>query len=85
MGLVPLWHVGSSWTRDRTRVPCIDRWIPNHCATRQVPQNICLLLNYISWDSEGVIFSDGLKSLSLAQEKVYRVRREDIESNTEEQ
>ena len=30
-------HVGSSWTRDRTRVPCIDRQILNHCATREVP------------------------------------------------
>ena len=25
MGLVALWHVGSSWNRDRTRVSCIDR------------------------------------------------------------
>ena len=24
-GLVAPWHVGSSWTRDRTRVPCIGR------------------------------------------------------------
>ena len=29
--------VGSSWTRDRTRVPCIGRWIPNHWTTREVP------------------------------------------------
>ena len=27
MGLVALWHVRSSWTRDRTHVPCIGRWI----------------------------------------------------------
>ena len=33
-GLVALQHVGSSWTRDRTRVPCIGRQILNHCATR---------------------------------------------------
>ena len=26
-GLVALWHVGSSWTKDRTRVPCIGRQI----------------------------------------------------------
>ena len=31
-------HVGSSRTRARTRVPCIGRWILNHCATREVPQ-----------------------------------------------
>ena len=28
-------HVGSSQTRARTRVPCIGRQIPNHCATRE--------------------------------------------------
>ena len=36
-GLVALWHVGSSRTRARTRVPCIGRRILNHCATREVP------------------------------------------------
>ena len=36
-GLVALWHVGSSRTRARTHVPCIGRWILNHCATREVP------------------------------------------------
>ena len=43
-GLQQLWHtslavlrhVGSSRTRDRTHVPCIGRWILNHCATREV-------------------------------------------------
>ena len=30
-------HAGSSRTRARTRVPCIDRRILNHCATREVP------------------------------------------------
>ena len=37
MGLVALWHVGSSRTRDRTHVPCIGRWILNHWTTREVP------------------------------------------------
>ena len=37
MGLVALWHVGSSWTRARTHVPCISRRILNHCTTREVP------------------------------------------------
>ena len=36
-GLVALRQVGSSRTRDQTRVPCIGRWILNHCATREVP------------------------------------------------
>ena len=35
-GLVAPRHVGSSPTRDRTRVPCIGRWILNHCTTREV-------------------------------------------------
>ena len=37
-GLVALQHVGSSRTRDQTRVPCIGRRILNHCATREVPE-----------------------------------------------
>ena len=36
-GFVALRHVGSSRTRDRTRVPCIGRQILNHCVTREVP------------------------------------------------
>ena len=36
-GLVALWYVGSSQTRDRTRDPCIGRQTLNHCATREVP------------------------------------------------
>ena len=36
MGLVAPRHVGSSQTRAQTRVPCIGRWILNHCATREV-------------------------------------------------
>ena len=34
-GSVAPQHVGSSRTRARTRVPCIGRWILNHCATRE--------------------------------------------------
>ena len=30
-------HVGSSWTRARTRAPCIGRRILNHCTTREAP------------------------------------------------
>ena len=30
-------HVGSSQTRAQTRVPCIGRRTPNHCATREAP------------------------------------------------
>ena len=43
MGLVAPWHVGSSWTRARTHVPCIGRRIPNHCATREA-HRWCILI-----------------------------------------
>ena len=36
MGLVASQPVGSSCTRARTHVPCIGRWILNHCATREI-------------------------------------------------
>ena len=35
-GLVALWQVGSSWTRDRIHVPCIGRQILNYWTTRKV-------------------------------------------------
>ena len=41
MGLLAPWNVGSSWTRAGAHVPCIGRWILNHCATREVPQPKC--------------------------------------------
>ena len=34
-GPVAPWHVRSSQTRARTRVPCIGRQTLNHCATRE--------------------------------------------------
>ena len=34
-GLVALWHVGSSWTKDQVCVPGIGRWILMHCTTRE--------------------------------------------------
>ena len=44
-GLVALWHVGSSRTRARTRVP-FGRRILNHCTTREVPNLILILLAF---------------------------------------
>ena len=35
-GLVGLQHLGSSWRRVRTHVPCVGRQILNYCATREV-------------------------------------------------
>ena len=36
-GLVVLHHVESSWTRNRTHVPCTGRQILNHWTTREIP------------------------------------------------
>ena len=33
-GLVALWHVWSSWTKDQACVPCTGRWVLNHQAAR---------------------------------------------------
>ena len=46
-GLVAPWHVGSSWTRARTPVPCIGRWILNHCATREVAPQKWAFKNHV--------------------------------------
>ena len=35
-GLAALQHVGSSWIRDLTHVPCIGRQTLIHCTTREV-------------------------------------------------
>ena len=43
-GLVAVRHVGSSRTRARTRVPCLGRRILNHCAAREVPVHVLLIL-----------------------------------------
>ena len=45
-GLVAPWHVGSSQTRARTRVPCIGRQILNHCATREAPGKLIIYEYY---------------------------------------
>ena len=42
MGLVVPRHVGSSWTRALTRVPCIGRQILNPFATREAPVQLTL-------------------------------------------
>ena len=45
-GLVAPWHVGSSWTKARTCVPCIGRRILNHCTTREAPSHTVFILRY---------------------------------------
>ena len=48
MGFVAPRHVGSSRTRDQTRVPCIGRRILNHCATKEVPLSHILIRTNIT-------------------------------------
>ena len=49
-GLVAPWHVGSSQTRARTRVPCIGRQTLNHCATREAHCSFFKLKkNFFNW------------------------------------
>ena len=40
-----MWDL-SSPTRDRTRVPCIGRWILDHWTTREVPGWVTLQLQF---------------------------------------
>ena len=65
-GPVAPWHVGSSQTRARTRVPCIGRQILSHCATREALSNflkgvslakfIGLLFSSVSWMVDAITF-----------------------------
>ena len=51
-GLVALRHVGSSRTRDRTRIPCIGKWFLNHWTTRNVLSCFykpVFLISYLIW------------------------------------
>ena len=54
-GLVVPRHVGSSWTRARTHVPCIGRRILNHCTTREVPMSLLFKITEasVTEDQEG--------------------------------
>ena len=42
MDLVALWPVWSSWTRDRTRVPCTASSVLNHWTPREAPGSLFL-------------------------------------------
>ena len=54
-GPVAPWHVGSSQNRARTRVPCIGRQTPNHCATREAQLltfEVMPSLIHMSWNTK---------------------------------
>ena len=54
MGLVALWHVGSSWTRDPTPISCTDRQIL-YRATRETPfsRSSCFKNSDLFWVDKG--------------------------------
>ena len=55
-GLVTLqWHVGSSWTRNWTHVPCIGRWTLLHSTIREVLSH-CILYHLPNTLSVRMVF-----------------------------
>ena len=62
-------HVGSSQTRARTRVPCIDRQTLNHCTTREAP-GISYVLNII--DSKVCCIEYSLVIFNFLKQKKYQ-------------
>ena len=48
MGLVALWHVESSRTRDQTCVPFLDTWILIQCTNREVHYMVSVVLNLLN-------------------------------------
>ena len=58
MGSAAPWHVGSSQTRARTRVPCIGGQTLNHCSTREA-------LSLYSW-SPGLTYASRESILNLS-------------------
>ena len=50
LSVLALWHMGSSWTRDRNDVPCIARWILTHGTNTQgSPDDIFYFPVYRVW------------------------------------
>ena len=51
-------HVGSSQTRARTRVPCIGRQTPNHCATREAHENVSFLKQIVTGKEKWILYNN---------------------------
>ena len=68
-GSVAPWHVGSSWTRAWTRVPCIGRWIPNHCCTREAHNE--LLIHTTTWVNLKIIIVKERSSQTKKKKRIY--------------
>ena len=50
-------YVGSSWTRDRTHISCIGRWILYHWTTKEAPRYTIIHFIWRCLDSAWVVFS----------------------------
>ena len=79
-GLVAPQHVGSSWTRDQTCVPCIGRRITYHWATREA-WNIHLKhcttrkVLKLSFNWEKIANKHGNVPASLMYETVFQIHK----------
>ena len=49
LGLIAPWYVESSWTRDRTCVPCIGTQVLNHWTVRKVPSQALLMRSPVTY------------------------------------
>ena len=72
VGLLALWSVRSSRTRDRTCAPCLGRGILNHWTTREVQP---LLLSHQVWEREKRLWPDlqGIRGKRGGSHSVSRV------------
>ena len=77
-GLVAPWHVGSSQTRDRTHVPCINRQTSNHWTTREAQTGIFTVsINVENCVRPGI---DSVLLESITENHTYRSRHMQIHS-----
>ena len=69
--------VESSWTRDRTHVPCTGRWILIHGTTREVPIVIFFFFFFGHMSLMGLI-SQFLQSLRKKQKNINRTEKREV-------
>ena len=65
VGLVALWHVGSSWTRDWIHVPCTGRQTLNHWTSREVKSMAFLTFVVQSLSCVWLLWPHGLQHTRL--------------------
>ena len=74
MGLVALWYVESSWTRDGTHVSCIGRWILNHWTTREVLLHVFFKITVIQEIFQIVMWGVLTSPLSENKKEMERIQ-----------